>query len=92
MMFLWVVLYVHRWNPTTGPAAGLATAGVATKSALIGYAMDSGVIKPRMWYVVTAVMTLATFHLMFNHNPKMTSSMLAEKEKARAAKKAAKAA
>ena len=88
LIFLWFILYVHRWNPVTGPVAGLATAGISARAALTGYVMDSGEIKPRAWYVVSAVMAAATLHLMFNHNPKMTSKMLKEKEDKRAAKKA----
>lgn len=80
LMFLWLVLFVNRWNPVNGPVASLATAGISAKSALIGYGMDSGELKLRPWYVVSAVMALATLHLMFNHNPMMTSKMLAEKE------------
>ena len=86
-MFMFLVLYVNRWNKLNGKAGGLGMIIAAANSASIGYAMDGGDLSViRGWYVIAGLFSLAALHLMFNANPMLTSAMLLEKEKAKALK------
>ena len=87
LMFMAFVLFVVRWNVVNGKAAALGCTIAAINSAMIARTMDGGAFVPRGWYVISAAFILSAAHLAFNANPMLTSAMLLEKEKAKAAKK-----
>jgi len=85
-MFMGFVLFVNRWNPLNGGAGALGMLIAATNSAAIAWGMD-GALVPRGWHVFSGMFVLTALHLIFFPNPMLTSAMLLEKEKAKAAKK-----
>merc|ERR1712146_469720 len=91
LMFMAPVLYVVRWNVLNGKAGALGCAIASANMVSIALALDGNTFVLRGWYVFAIFLLLAAVHLAFNANPMLTSAMLLEKEKAKAAKKAAKA-
>ena len=91
LMFMFPVLYVVRWNTLNGKAAALGCLIAAATSAHIALTMDNFAFRMRPWYIFSFMMFVGAMHLSFNANPMLTSAMLLEKEKAKAAKAAAKA-
>jgi urea transporter len=87
-MFMAPVLFVVRWNVVNGKAAALGCTIAAINSASIALKMDNYAFVLRGWYAFSAAFLLAALHLAFNANPMLTAAVLAEKEKAKAAKRA----
>ena len=81
------VLFVVRWNTLNGKAAMLGCMIASATFASTGLAMDGYTFQLRGWYIFALALFAAGLHLGFNANPMLTSAMLLEKEKAKAAKK-----
>ena len=90
LMFMGLVLYVVRWNTLNGKAGAAGCWIAAANAAHVALSMDDYVFVLRGWYLFSAFLVLTGLHLAFNANPMLTSAMLREKEKARAAKGKAK--
>ena len=86
-MFMAPTLFVVRWNVINGKAGALGFLIAAINSACIALKVDNYSFVARGWYVFTAAFFMAAVHLAFNANPMLTAAALAEKEKAKAAKK-----
>merc|ERR1711871_290147 len=88
-MYFAFTLFVVRWNTINGKAAAIGYTIAAINTVSIAYALDGGFVL-RSWHLMAAIMMLIASHLAFNANPMLTSAMLAEKEKKKAAEQAAK--
>tara|TARA_B100000787_G_scaffold109228_1_gene81250 strand:- start:215 stop:478 length:264 start_codon:yes stop_codon:yes gene_type:complete len=86
-MLLSPVLFVVRWNKLNGKAGALGLFIAAGNTAMLALRMDDFAFVLRGWYLFVAMLILSGMHLAFNANPMLTSAMLLEKEKVRAAKK-----
>ena len=87
LMFMGVVLYTVRWNKINGKAGATGCWIAAANAAHIALSMDDYVFVLRGWYLFSTFLVLAGLHLAFNANPMLTSAILREREKARAARK-----
>jgi len=85
------ILFVVRWNILNGKAGALGFFMAAANSVSIALAMDDYKFVLRGWYLLAGFFALTACHLAFNANPMLTSAMLLEKEKVKAAKEQAKA-
>ena len=85
-------LIIVRWNTVNGPWVGAGHLIISGVCANVSRNMDGGAFVLRPWLLFSMVHVVAFLHLLFNPNPVWTSAALREREKARAAKKAAKAA
>jgi hypothetical protein len=83
-------LFIVRWNTINGPWIGTGHLIVSGVCANVSRNMDGGAFVLRPWLLFSMVHLAAFLHLLFNPNPAWTSAALLEKEKAKAAKKAAK--
>ena len=83
-MFMGFILFVNRWNPVNGGAGALGMLIAAANSAAIAWSMD-GAFVLRGWHVFSGMFVLTALHLILFPNPMLTSAMLLEKEKAKAA-------
>ncbi|KAH8054081.1 hypothetical protein JL721_10577 [Aureococcus anophagefferens] len=83
LLMMFPILFVNRWNTINGKArAGVWIA--ATTFASVGMSLHG---QPKNGFtVVAAAFVVEGLHLAFNANPMLTSAMLLEKEKAKAAK------
>ena len=90
LMFMFPVLFMVRWNKLNGKGGALGCVIASANAVSIALTLDDYQFKLRQWYVFAGMMFLAALHLAFNANPMLTSAMLLEKEKARAAKAKAK--
>ena len=86
LMFLGLTLFVVRWNKINGKAAALGVWIAATVFAATGLSLHGS--PANGFSVFSAVFVIEGLHLAFNANPMLTSAMLLEKEKAKAAKAA----
>ena len=73
-----------RWNKINGKAAALGVWIAATVFAATGLSLHGS--PANGFSVFSAVFVIEGLHLAFNANPMLTSAMLLEKEKAKAAK------
>ncbi|GMI45908.1 hypothetical protein TrCOL_g704 [Triparma columacea] len=88
LLLLGPVFFVVRWNTLNGKAAMLGCLIASATFAAVGLRLDSWTFVPRGWYLFTSAFFVSGMHFGFNANPMLTSAMLLEKEKAKAAKKA----
>merc|ERR1711907_113405 len=88
LLMVFPMFYVVRWNKINGKAAMLGLWIAAANMIYHTYNMDGGVLILRPWYALAGIFLLASLHFGFNANPMLTSAMLLEKEKAKAAKAA----
>ncbi len=90
LLFMAPVLFMVRWNTLNGKAGMIGctiAAGTAAYNALL---MDGFSFVLRGWWLLVLFFVLTALHLGFNANPMLTSAMLLEKEKERAARAKAK--
>jgi len=80
------IFFVVRWNVLNGKAAAIGCLIVAGNTISMALSMDNYAFVLRGWYILACMFVLAAAHFAFNANPMLTSAMLLEKEKARAAK------
>ena len=85
LMFMFLCLFAVRWNVVNGKAAALGCIIIAGNTANLGLSMDEYEFVPRPWYGISAMFLAAAAHLAFNANPMLTSAMLLEKERKKAA-------
>ena len=85
-IFMFLVLFSVRWNTVNGKAGAVGCVVVAAQAVQVALRMDEYNFKMRPWYLLAAVFMATAFHLAFNANPMLTSAMLLEKERAKAAK------
>ena len=84
LLMLFPILFVNRWNTINGKAGALGVWIAATTFASVGMSLHG---QPKNGFtVVAAAFVVEGLHLAFNANPMLTSAMLLEKEKAKAAK------
>ena len=86
ILMMWPILFVVRWNKINGKAAALGVWIAATVFAATGLSLHGS--PANGFSVFSAVFVIEGLHLAFNANPMLTSAMLLEKEKAKAAKAA----
>lgn len=79
------IFFVVRWNTINGKAGALGCFFAAATSASNALSLDGG-FALRPWWLLSAFLIATACHLAFNANPMLTSAMLLEKEKAKAAK------
>lgn len=84
--FMAPTLFVVRWNALNGKAAALGCWTVAANTLLLTLRMDGFAFVLRGWYLFVVMFAYAGYHLAFKANPMLTSAMLLEKEKEKAAK------
>lgn len=88
LLFMACVLYVVRWNTINGKAAALGCVIIAGQAVSVARSLERNIASG--WYVFAVGFFLLAVHLAINANPMLTSAMLLEKEKARAARAKAK--
>merc|ERR1719198_565794 len=86
LFFMAPVLFVVRWNVINGKAGALGCTIAAVNCVVIALGMDEYAFVLRGWYLFALFLLIAAAHLALNANPMLTSAMLLEKEKAKAAK------
>uniref|UniRef100_A0A6V4GB07 Uncharacterized protein n=1 Tax=Prymnesium polylepis TaxID=72548 RepID=A0A6V4GB07_9EUKA len=85
------IFFVVRWNVLNGKAAALGCIFVAASAVGLALSLDSFAFVLRGWYFLAAFYSFSGLHFAMFANPMLTSAMLAEKEKKKVEKAAAKA-
>ena len=80
LLALFPIFFVVRWNTVNGKAGALGCMIAAATFGATGAAHGPG------FYAFAAAFVVEALHLAFNANPMLTSAMLLEKERAKAAK------